>query len=175
MGRCGRPKDRDPWSWPHTAKVKAQSLRKSPAVLNSHTYPLVSTTVLRANLSQREDLIVGSLGCCTEGLPSTYYWIQQLRYRYSLSVVGGQGDGWGFERKRTHIFLDNLRQIQQEGFCRRECFILTQILQLQCFLCGGFQRKEQASLDFGMKTDDGNNNMHLVHLTFTGPKFKLAY
>lgn len=77
----GRPKARAPWRWPRTAKVRAQSLRKSVAVLNSQTYPLVPTTMLgcRPLTLQREDLITGCPGCqCWRCAQHVFLCIPQL-------------------------------------------------------------------------------------------------
>lgn len=84
-----------PWRWPYTAKVRAQSLGKSVAVLNSYTYLLVPTTMLATNLSLSEvgTLYQAVLVANMEGVPSMYSWIPRLRCRCILSVVEGERKG----------------------------------------------------------------------------------
>lgn len=86
---------RVPWKWPSTANVTAQSLGKSVAVLNSHIYPLMLSTMLEENisLSKGRTLYQGVLVASIEVLSSTYSWTPELRYRYSLSVVRGEREG----------------------------------------------------------------------------------
>lgn len=81
-----------PWKWPSTAEATAQSLGKSVALLNLHSYPLMLSSMLEENisLSKGRTLYQGVLAANTKDLSSTYSWIPEGRYRYSLSVKQGE-------------------------------------------------------------------------------------
>lgn len=158
-----------PWKWPSTAKVTAQSLGKAVTVLNICT------------------LYQGLLAANTEGLSSTHSWIPEVGYRYNLSVVQGESEGWDFERKRSqtpYIFWIILDKCNKNGTVEKSDSFLAFNTSLQIF-----SRERMSSIRVWHLDQWQQHKLHalvtsasmepqfkLWHvLDFTGPRFKPSY
>lgn len=107
-----------PWEWPSTAEATAQSLRRSVAVLNLHTYPLMLSTLLKENisLSKGRTLYQGVLATNTEGLSSTNSCIPEVEILSVCCAWRKRGLRlWKESSQTPHIFWTILDKCNRNG------------------------------------------------------------